>query len=173
MGEQTFLSKEYEREVQEEEYPKYIDFNPKEMQGPVARYLALIGVIGLIFTVLSFATSQPYFFPYKIMSVGVMITVGIMALVFAINTTRTVKTVMIEKDCFYVNNDRYPIDDTTKVKIAPVLPVAGKADNIYLTVKSKAGNKKYWVGVVADPDSSVAREKIKTELIRLSSSLLE
>ena len=173
MSGQAFLSKVYDSEEQAEEYPKYFDFKVREMSVPVAKYLGLLLFLGIVMFLITAFSEQGYFRIYRLMSECVILTAVILFVMLGININRVAKTVIIEKDCFYVNGDRFPIDDTTKVKIAPLLPVAGKADNIYLRVKSKSGTKKYWVGVLADPDSSITRDNIKTELIRLSSSLLE
>ena len=50
---------------------------------------------------------------------------------------------------------------------------AGKADNIYITVKSGGKKKKYWAGCNEDIHASARRDQVKSELKKLSPDLVK
>lgn len=169
MENQAFLNSE----PKEENYPKYVDFNPEEMKNEQIKYLVLVLVLGLVMFFLSFLPGEAFFDTFKLFGVAVVITAIIMFVMLGINSTRAVRTVLIEQDKFTVNNDVFVLDSSTEVKIAPRFGFAGKADNMYLTIKSRAGSRKYWVGISADINAGAARAKLQTELVRLSPTLVK
>lgn len=116
--------------------------------------------------------NEPIFYLLRRFGVGCVVIVAVMFVMLLINTGRVVESVRIERDGFYINADFYELDGT-KVKIAPFLPFAGKADNIYITVKSGGKKKKYWAGCNEDIHASARRDQVKSELKKLSPDLVK
>ena len=153
-------------------YPKHIDFDVEDMKKYNLKMLGICFVLCVLMVAASIVLGDTNI-PYLKLSVGAFVVVLFMFFVFLYNTRRAVKTVTIEQDGFYVNEDFFAVDDVVKVSIAPVLPLAGQADNFYLKVKTSKGNKKYWAGVNGDPKASALRDKVRSELIRLSPTLVK
>ena len=169
MENQAFLN----NEPKEENFPKYIDFNVEEMKNEQIKYLVLILGLGILMFFLSFLPGESFFYTFKLFGASVVLSAIIMFVMLGINSARAVRTVVIEQDKFTVNSDVFVLDSSTEVKIAPRFGYAGKADNIYLTVKSRAGSRRSWVGIVANISAGAARAKLQNELVRLSPTLVK
>ena len=169
MENQAFLN----NEPKEENFPKYIDFNVEDMKNEQIKYLVLILGLGILMFFLSFLPGESFFYTFKLFGASVVLSAIIMFVMLGINSARAVRTVVIEQDKFTVNSDVFVLDSSTEVKIAPRFGYAGKADNIYLTVKSRAGSRRYWVGIVADISAGAARAKLQNELVRTFPTLVK
>ena len=169
MENQAFLN----NEPKEENFPKYIDFNVEEMKNEQIKYLVLILGLGILMFFLSFLPGESFFYTFKLFGASVVLSAIIMFVMLGINSARAVRTVVIEQDKFTVNGDVYIPDVSTEVRIGSRFGYAGKADNIYLTVKSRAGSRRYWVGIVADISAGAARAKLQNELVRTFPTLVK
>ena len=69
---------------------------------------------------------------------------------------------------FYINNDQFYNDGNMKVTIKTFMPLAGLADNVYLTVRSSTGTKKYWFGVKGDTNAEALRSQVRGALAQLT-----
>ena len=154
------------------EYPKTIDFDAGIMKKNAAKMLGVAAGISVLMVALTFIINDRIFYLFRRFGVGCVVIVVVMFVILLINTGRVVESVRIERDGFYINDDFYEIEGT-KVKIAPVLPFAGKADNIYITVKSGGKKKKYWAGCNEDIHASARRDQVKSELKKLSPDLVK
>ena len=163
---------EDEQAPADKEYPKFIDFDYDSMKKTAAKYLGMVAGISVLLIVAGFVMNDRFFVFFRRFGVLSLITAGVMFVILLVNSGRVVKTVRIETDGFFVNDDHYDISGTT-VKIAPTLPIAGKADNIYITVKSAGKKKKYWAGCNDDPHAEARRDRMKSELARLSPTIVK
>ena len=154
------------------EYPKNIEFDSDGMKKTSAKMLATVTGISVLIIALSFLMNDHFF--YYVRRFGVLclvVSVG-MFVMLLINMGRCVRSVSINRDGFYINDDFYELEGTT-VKIAPFLPFAGKADNIYITVKSAGRKKKYWAGCNDDVRAAARRDQMRNELARLSHTIIK
>ena len=157
---------------QQNEYPKTIDFDAGIMKKNAAKMLGVAAGISVLMVALTFLMNEPIFYLLRRFGVGCVVIVAVMFVMLLINTGRVVESIRTERDGFYINADFYELDGT-KVKIAPFLPFAGKADNIYITVKSGGKKKKYWAGCNEDIHASARRDQVKSELKKLSPDLVK
>ena len=165
---QAFLNDAQDDEIREE-YPKRFEFDVEKMRAIVGEYngmMLAVAVMLLIFTLFA-----GFVFPWvKIISGSAVLFLLAAIGVSGVNSTRTASVVVIDNDHFLVNEDRYEIEGT-KIKIAPAVPFAGGSNNIYLTVKTKEGSKKYWVGAKSDKAAAIVADDIKAELKKISPAL--
>ena len=154
------------------EYPKFIDFDPALMKQTSLKYIGIVAGLSVLMVAVAFLINDSYFRLFRGFGVMTLAVAAIMFVILQINCGRVVKTITIEQNGFYINDDYYDIEGTS-VKIAPFLPIAGKADNIYITVKSNNKTKKYWAGCNDDIPAAARRDRFKSELVRLSPTLVK
>ena len=135
-----------------QEYPKVLDMDVTAMKKKVIQLLSVVTVCGALLVLIGF--SMPDFTFAR--------TFGI------INLKRAVSRITIEQNGFSVNNDHFVNDGMLKVTIKPFFPIAGAADNVYLTVFSSTGKYKYWFGVKEDETAKAARSAVKSALSQLA-----
>ena len=124
-----------------QEYPKVLDMDVTAMKKKVIQLLSVVTVCGALLVLIGF--SMPDFTFARTFGILVILTsVGYFTVLF-INLKRAVSRITIEQNGFSVNNDHFVNDGMLKVTIKPFFPIAGAADNVYLTVFSSTGKYKY------------------------------
>lgn len=149
-----------------QEYPKVLDMDVTAMKKKVIQLLSVVTVCGALLVLIGF--SMPDFTFARTFGILVILTsVGYFTVLF-INLKRAVSRITIEQNGFSVNNDHFVNDGMLKVTIKPFFPIAGAADNVYLTVFSSTGKYKYWFGVKEDETAKAARSAVKSALSQLA-----
>ena len=143
---------------------KTVEFNVDDMKKNQLKLLAVVLIIGALLVPLSKIAGLPFGLE---LGVIVLITVIGYLLVLFFNVRRAAHRVVFTMTGFYVNNDWYAFSDMYKIEVKPFLPIAGQADNIYLTVYRNNFKRRYWVGVKGDPTAESARQDILLEVGKL------
>lgn len=161
--------------VTDQPYPQVLDVDVKSMKKKSLQFLALVVGCGILLILISFvdldssSKSTGFIDSFaRYFGICALITVVVYAFLLFINTNRAVSRIVMYPTGFYINNDQFYNDGTMKVTIKTFLPLAGLADNVYLTVSSSTGTKKYWFGVKGDQKAEAARSAVRSALAQLN-----
>lgn len=160
--------------VTDQPYPQLLEVDVKSMRKKSLQLLSVVAVCGVLLILISFVDlssssgSSDYLNTFsRYCGIGALVvTVGYVYFVF-VNSGRAVNRIVMYPTGFYINNDQFYNDGTLKVTIKPFMPIAGLADNVYLTVSSQYGTKKYWFGVKGDQSAETARTAVRSALSQL------
>ena len=160
--------------VTDQPYPQVLDVDAKAMRKKSLQFLALIVGCGVLLILVSFvdldssSKSTSFLDSFaRYFGICALITVVVYAFILLYNTSRAVSRIVMYPTGFYINNDQFYNDGTMQVTIKTFLPIAGLADNVYLTVSSSTGTKKYWFGVKGDTNAEAARSAVRSALAQL------
>ena len=160
--------------VTDQPYPQVLDVDVRSMKKKSLQLLAFVVGCGVLLILISFVDlssssgSSDYLNSFsRYFGICAIITAIGYAYFLFINTGRAVSRIVMYPTGFYINNDQFYNDGTMKVTIKTFLPIAGLADNVYLTVRSSTGTKKYWFGVKGDTNAEAARSAVRSALVQL------
>ena len=160
--------------VTDQPYPQVLDVDVKSMKKKSLQFLALVVACGIVLILISFvdlsssSKSTSFIDSFaRYFGICAIITAVVYVYFLIINTGRAVSRIVLYPTGFYINNDQFYNDGNMQVTIKPFMPLAGLADNVYITVRSSTGTKKYWFGVKGDTKAEVARAAVRSALAQL------
>ncbi|MBR5417818.1 MAG: hypothetical protein IK109_07300 [Clostridiales bacterium] len=159
----------------DQSYPLGLDVDVKSMKKKSLQFISLVVICGVLLILISFIdlSSSPESTSFidsfaRYFGICALITAIVFVCLLIYNSGRAVSRIVLYPTGFYINNDQFYNDGNMKVTIKTFMPLAGLADNVYLTVRSSMGTKKYWFGVKGDTNAEAVRSLVRSALAQLT-----